>query len=94
MYTDLVARANPQPVVDRLLDPVARSFTPDVARQIIKIRADAKTAARVAELADKCNQGTLTDAERAEYEAAVAVGNFIAILQAKARLMLKTSSRA
>lgn len=89
-----MARVTSQPVVDRLLDPVARSFTPEVARQIVKVRADAKTAARVAALAEKCNQGTLTDAERAEYEAAVAVGNFIAILQAKARLMLKGSSGA
>ena len=89
-----MARASSQPVVDRLLDPVARSFTPAVAREIIKVRADSKTAARVAALAEKCNQGTLTDAERAEYEAAVAVGNFIAILQAKARRMLKSSSRA
>lgn len=76
-------------VVDRLLDPLARSFTPEVAQQIAHLRADPAAAARIAELAGKCNEGTLSDEERAEYEAAVPVSNFIAILQAKARALLK-----
>jgi hypothetical protein len=81
-------------VVDRLLDPLARSFTPDVARHIAKLRADPAAAARIAELASKCNEGTLSQDERAEYEAAVAVSNFIAILQAKARAQLKSKPAA
>lgn len=81
-------------VLDRLLDPVARSFTPDVAADIAKLRADPVAAARIAELADKCNEGTLSDEERAEYETAIAVSSFIAILQAKARALLKGTRAA
>lgn len=81
-------------VLDRLLDPLARSFTPDVAADIAKLRADPETAARIAELADKCNEGTLSREEKAEYETAIAVSNFIAILQAKARALLKSTRAA
>jgi hypothetical protein len=43
---------------------------------------------RIEELADKCTEGWLTPEERDEYEALIRVGNFIAILQAKARSAL------
>jgi hypothetical protein len=41
--------------------------------------------ARIDNLAERCNEGSLTPAERDEYETYVRFGNFIAILQAKAR---------
>jgi hypothetical protein len=72
----------------RLLDDIGRCLSPAVARRIIEIRADAATEVRVAELAEKCNEGLLTDAERAEYESFISTSNFIAILQAKARALL------
>ena len=40
------------------------------------------------ELADKCTEGRLTPEERDEYDALIRVGNFVAILQAKARRLL------
>ena len=43
---------------------------------------------RIEELADKCTEGSLTPEERDEYEAMIRVGNFVAILQAKARRLL------
>ena len=46
------------------------------------------------ELAAKCNEGSLTPAERDEYEAYVQAGEMIAILQAKARLHLKRAASA
>jgi hypothetical protein len=81
------------PVLDRLLDPVARSLTPEAARALVALRADPEAQARIEELADKCNEGRLTPAERAEYEAAVHASTFIAILQAKARALLKNNAR-
>ena len=56
------------------------------------LKADVKTQARVDELARKCNEGELTPAERSEYERYVTVGNLIAILQAKSRLLLSKNS--
>ncbi len=77
------------PVLDRLLEPVGRLLTPEVARGLISLRFDQKARARIHKLARKCNEGTLSEVERSEYETYVYVIDFIAILQAKARALLK-----
>ncbi len=82
------------PVLERLLDPVGRILTPDVAGDLVKLRFDQKAQAHIDKLARKCNEGKLTDAERSEYETCVYVIDFIAILQAKARALLKRSQDA
>ena len=56
------------PVLDRLLDPLGRIFTPEVARRLVNYRFDGKAQARIDKLARKCNEGELSPAERAEYE--------------------------
>ena len=89
-YTSAMNRdATTTSVLDQLLDPVSRCFSPEGARALLEVRADARAQARVEELAEKCNGGQLTAEERREYETYVHVGNLIAILQAKARLFLK-----
>jgi hypothetical protein len=79
---------------DRLLDPLARSLPPQAARVIAGFRADPETQARIDELADKCNEGQLSPAERLEYEAYVEAIDFIAILQDQAREVLENSSES
>jgi hypothetical protein len=78
--------------LERLLDPVSRCLTPEVARQLIELRADSDLQERIDMLADKCTEGELTPEEREEYETYVRAGRFIAILQAKARKLLAHSS--
>jgi hypothetical protein len=80
-------------VLDRLLDPLARRFTPAAARALVDFRADPATQARIAELGDRCNEGNLSPEERAEYEAYVRAIDFIAILQSKARQLLAKSPK-
>ena len=81
-------------VLDRLLDPFARSLTPAAARALAEFRANPATQARIAELGNQCKEGRLTPAERAEYEAYVRAIDLIAILQSKARrLLAKTRKR-
>jgi uncharacterized protein YnzC (UPF0291/DUF896 family) len=82
------------PIADRLLDPLGRLLTPDVARKVANYRFDAKSQARIDKLARKCNEGQLTDEERREYETYVQTIDFIAILQAKARSRLKSSTNS
>ena len=77
------------PVLDRLVDPVSRILTAEVARDLVKLRFDPQTQKKIAKLARKCNEGKLTNSERAEYEACVSFIDFIALLQAKARRLLK-----
>ena len=71
-------------VLDQLFEPVSRCFTPDVARQIAELRAAPDVQSRLDELADKCNEGTLSPEERDDYEYYVRAINFIGVLQAKA----------
>jgi len=75
-------------LLDRLLDPVGRCLTAEVARNIVDLRADPVAQARIDELADKSTEGQLSGEERTEYEAYVRAIDFIAVLQAKARAML------
>jgi hypothetical protein len=75
--------------LDRLLDPVASSFSPEVAAKIADLRADDETQARVDYLADRANEGLLTPEEREEYAGYVHAINVISILQAKARSLLR-----
>ncbi|HJX11760.1 MAG TPA: hypothetical protein VJ733_14840 [Candidatus Binatia bacterium] len=75
-------------VLDKMLEPVARCFTPAVAQQIADLRADLAIQARIDELAAKCNEGELTEAEKREYGAYVEAIDLIGILQAKARTVL------
>ena len=76
-------------ILDRLLEPVSRSLNPASAKALAEMEADPVAAARVAFLADKCNEGTLTVMEQREYETYVRAGTLTAILKAKARLYLK-----
>ena len=80
------------PMLDRLFDPVGRILTPEVARGLVDLRFDRQAQARIHKLARKCSEGKLTDRERREYEAYVYAIDFIAILQAKARAVLKRST--
>jgi hypothetical protein len=79
------------PILDRLLDPLGRILTPEVAQRLVRLRFDQKAQAHIDRLARKCNEGKLTEAERNEYEIYVYAIDFIAILQAKARAFLKQS---
>jgi hypothetical protein len=73
-------------VLDNWLEPV---ITPDVARRLVALRADAATSARIEELGQKANEARLSPREQAEYESYIDANDFIAILQAKARKVLR-----
>ena len=77
--------------LDRLLEPVGRCLTPEVARKIVELRADADLQARIDELADKSTEGRLSEEARAQYETIVRGIDFIAVLKAKARAVLNRS---
>jgi hypothetical protein len=72
-------------VLARLADPVTRCLTPEVARQLAKLRIDRKTQARLDRLADRCTEWLLTAEERAKYQTYVAALDFLTVLKLKAR---------
>jgi len=56
-----------------------------LAEALLHFRVDKERLGRIEDLADKSTEGTLTPEEREENEALIRVGNFVAILQARAR---------
>jgi len=74
--------------LDRLLDPVGKTFGVRTAAAIANLRADADLQAKMEYLARRCTDGELTPEEKGEYDALVSANNIIAILQAKARAVL------
>lgn len=78
--------------LDRLFDPLQEVLDAKSARAILGWRADAILQARLDELADKSTEGTLTGQEREEYESYVRAIDFIGILQAKARQVVKRTA--
>jgi hypothetical protein len=75
-------------ILERILEPISSALNEEAARKLIGLKAEAEVQARVAELARKCNEGELIREERQEYETYVMAGEFLAILQARARIIL------
>ena len=74
--------------VAKVLEPVMRGLPPEIARQFADLRAAPELQARIDELAGRCKEGLLTEAERAEYAGYVEAIDLVAILQAEARAVL------
>lgn len=73
-----------------MFDPLSRCFDADSARRVVEYQVDPEVQARVDVLAERANEGLLTEAERAEYEAYISADDFISILKLKARRFLAT----
>ena len=67
-------------------------MSPESARAILELRFAPSALGRMNELAEKNRHGTLTEAERQEMEMYARVGNFLNLMQAKARLYLHPGS--
>lgn len=78
--------------LDRLLEPLAGCFSPDVAAKVADLRADEALQGRIDYLADRSNEGLLTAEEGEEYTGYLHAIDVIAALQAKARSLLRGQS--
>jgi hypothetical protein len=63
----------------------------DVAAKVAELRADDAMQDRIDYLAERSNEGTLSEDERDEYAGYLHAIDVIAVLQAKARAMLRTA---
>jgi hypothetical protein len=73
-------------VLDHWLEPV---MTTDLAERLVSLKPDPSITQRVLELGAKADEGNLSPAEESEYEAYISANDFIAILQSKARQVLR-----
>jgi hypothetical protein len=63
-------------------------LTAEQTKRLAELEGDPALADRVAELAQKAEEGELGPADREEYEAYVEANNLLAVLQAEARYRL------
>jgi hypothetical protein len=89
--TFTMKRTKPAPPLDRLISSLVDCLTPESARRILALKADAKFQAYVDDLADRHTEGRLTPDELKEYDAIVSFDTFVAILKSKARQFLAAS---
>jgi uncharacterized protein YnzC (UPF0291/DUF896 family) len=72
-------------ILKDVVAPDEPDLSPESARAILQLRFRQRAIDRMNELAEKNRQGSLTDAERGELDRYLRVGNFINLIQAKAR---------
>jgi hypothetical protein len=78
-------------VLDGLLDPLSRCLDAESARRLVEFRIPPTVQARVDVLAERANQGVLSEEERAQYEALINAADFISVLKLKAGQQLKSN---
>jgi hypothetical protein len=74
--------------LDRMLDPLSDCLNVEAAQRIVALRIDPDTQTRISELADRSNEGLLTEDERAEYESYVEGAEILSLIKLKARRYL------
>ena len=72
-------------ILDQLLDPFTQCLDAESARRVIDFGIAPAVQERLSVLAERANEGELSDDERTEYEALVNASDFIAILKLKAQ---------
>ena len=70
-------------MLSRLLAPVGRCLTPEVAQHLVTLQVEPAVQTRLEELADKCTGGQLSADERSENETYVQGLEFMTVLQAQ-----------
>ena len=78
-------------ILTRVVAPDQPGLPSESARAILDLHFDQFALQRMEVLAEKNNRGTITVAEREEMEKYLRVGNFLDLMQAKARLSLRTT---
>jgi hypothetical protein len=72
-------------VLERMLDPLSDCLNAEAARRIVALRINPAIQARIDELAERSNEGLLTESERAEYESYVEGAEILSLIKLKAR---------
>jgi hypothetical protein len=77
--------------LESLLDTFSRCLDAESARRVTEFRVDPGIQARIGVLAERANDGALSEDERAEYESLVNATDLISILKLKATRQLRTN---
>lgn len=72
----------------RLMKAQKTQLSPEAAEYLLSIELAESDRNRLEQLAENSEAGTLTDEERGEFEGYLHVGNLLAVMQSKARVVL------
>lgn len=78
-------------ILTRILESDTPKLTPEAAHYLLAIKLHASDEDRVNELCAKARLGSLTEAESEELDGYLHIGSLLAVLQSKARRLLKAA---
>jgi hypothetical protein len=85
-----ILSSNREPAIwARLMQTPGDELSPEAAQYLLSIRFGESDVHRMRHLAERSEDGELTDEERAEFDSYLHVGNLLAVIQSKARLALR-----
>jgi hypothetical protein len=76
-------------ILERIIEPKRGGFSSEHARYVLSLDFSPKDHARYAKLAQKVQNGNLTQQEESKLDEFVAANALLTILQSKARISLK-----
>jgi hypothetical protein len=81
-------------IFERLMLPSEPGLSQEAARSLLAVGFSPEDTERLHALAEKSRQGTLSPDEQQEIDNYERVGHYLAILQSKARMALRSSTDA
>ena len=89
-----MANVNDVNSLERLLRPLRRELSAQLADALLRLNADPEVQARYDDLAAKNTEGALSAEERAELESLVRANSILSLLKAEARAFLQQPEAA
>ena len=81
-------------ILSEVVAPEEPTMKQEFARAVLSVRFSDTAADRIRELLQRNNAGSITSDEKADLEKYMRVGQFLDLMQAKARLSLKATRSA
>ena len=81
-------------ILTEVVEPNRPTLSPQLAEELLSLHFNDRATERIRELLQKNNAGTITAAEKSTLEKFLRVGEFLDLMQAKARLTLHQNGAA
>ena len=88
MGSQLISSKGEAALWARLIESQPKELTPEAAKYLLGLGFSDSDHARMQELADWSEAGTLSEYESREFDSYLHIGNLLAVMQSKARLVL------
>jgi len=81
-------------ILGEVIEPIEPTFAPQFAEMVLRLRLSESAQARIRDLIGRNNAGNLDAAEKRALENYLLVGQFLDLLQAKARVSLRNGANS